>query len=143
MNIKSSLMVALAACIMLVGVAAAESPDAGATWDTAKHFTMVSGYNNVDGELAANQNPVDGVDWWYSQNVSSSSYLELYLDGSSLSKGAVGQMYKGDHTTLMQYVSKNSRQINYTILGITPAMLRLAACLPLPTLLLCIRIDGN
>jgi hypothetical protein len=132
MNIKASLMMALAACIMLVGVAAAESPDAGATWNSAHSFDMVSGYNNVDGQLAANQNPVDGVDWWCSDDVSSGSYLELYLDGDSLDDGAVGQMYKGDHTTLMQYVSKNTQEDNYYILGTVPVYVKISGVPPIP-----------
>lgn len=125
-------MIALIACVMLVGVAAAqESPDAGPTWDTAHSFNMVNGYNNVDGELAANQNPEDGVDWWWSNDVSSTSYLKLYLDSSSLDKGAVGQMYKGDHTTLMQYVSKNTQVNNYYTLGITPVYVKISGVPPI------------
>lgn len=63
MNIKASLMVALAACIMFAGVETAETPDAGDSFSTAKYVSMGSGYKHIDGTLTAS--PADGVDYWY------------------------------------------------------------------------------
>jgi len=101
MNIKTSLMIALIACVMLVGVAAAESPDAGATWSTENEFNMGSGYNYIDGTLT--QNPADGADWWYSNDPGAGSSLTLYLDGPSYRKHVSAEMYNGARS-LMQRV---------------------------------------
>ncbi len=101
MNIKTSLMIALIACIMLVGVAAAEYPDAGATWSTEKMFNMDAGYNFIDGALT--QSPADGADWWYSNDPEASSSLTLYLDGTSYNKHVSAEMYNGGRG-LMQRV---------------------------------------
>lgn len=101
MNIKASLMIALIACVMLVGVAAAESPDAGATWSTEKSFSMSTGYNYIDGTLT--QSPADGADWWYSNSPAAGSSLTLYLDGTSYHKYVSAEMYNGGQR-LMQSV---------------------------------------
>lgn len=109
MNIKASLMIALTACIMLVGIAAAESPDAGSSFSTAKYISMGSGYNYIDGTLTAS--PADGSDYWYGNPGTGTVYL--YIDGTSLGKGAVAQMYEGSSShPLMQYISKTQR-VNY------------------------------
>lgn len=100
---KASLMTALIACVMLVGVAAAESPDAGATWSTEKSFSMSTGYNYIDGTLT--QSPADGADWWYSNSPAAGSSLTLYLDSTSRNKYVKAEMFDGNSQhTLMQRV---------------------------------------
>lgn len=123
MNIKASLMIALIACVMLVGVAAAESPDAGSSFSTAKYISMSAGYNYIDGTLTAS--PADGSDYWYGNPGTGTIYL--YLDGTSLGNGAVAQMYEGSSShPLMQYISKNQR-VNYdTYLNTQPVYVQVS-----------------
>ncbi|MDD2615232.1 MAG: hypothetical protein PHP71_10355 [Methanosarcina sp.] len=113
MNIKSSLMVALIASIMLVGVAAAEYPDAGDTWSTAKSFSYSGQYTYVDGTLTAS--PADGKDCWYSNSYAVNDWLELYLDSTSVNKGVKAEMFDNDGD-LMQRVQKgNNAVLDYTL----------------------------
>lgn len=105
MNIKSSLMVALAACIMLAGVAAAESPDAGDTWSTAKSFPCDGTDTFVSGTLAPDQTPEDGKDCWYSTEYSAGNRLTMYLDATSVNKHVKAEMFDGDGD-LMQRIHK-------------------------------------
>lgn len=123
MNIKISLMIALIACVMLVGVAAAESPDAGSSFSTAQYVSMSTGYNFIDGTLTAS--PVDGSDYWYGSPGTGTIYV--YLDGTSLGKGAVVQMYEGSSShPLMQYISKNTRAINDDYLNTQPVYVQVS-----------------
>lgn len=123
MNIKASLMVALTACIMLVGVAAAEYPDAGSSFSTAEPISMSSGYNYIDGTLT--ENPSDGSDYWYGNPGTGTIYL--YLDGTSLEKGAVAQMYEGSSShPLMQYISKNTHPIYDDYLNTQPVYVQVS-----------------
>jgi hypothetical protein len=48
-NTNAGIMIALAACVMFVGVAAAnqEYPEAGASWDKQATFPLNVGYNYV------------------------------------------------------------------------------------------------
>jgi hypothetical protein len=39
----SKILLALAACFVLTGIAAAEDPDAGSSWGDAKEFTVTGG----------------------------------------------------------------------------------------------------
>jgi len=123
MNLKSSLMIAFTACIMLVGVAAAESPDAGSSFSTAKYIGMTSGYNYIDGTLTAS--PADGSDYWYGNPGTGTVYL--YLDSISLGKCAVAQMYEGSSShPLMQYVSSNQRVSYDTYLNTQPVYVQVS-----------------
>ncbi|MHC1754953.1 MAG: hypothetical protein AB9861_05890 [Methanosarcina sp.] len=98
-------MVALAACIMLVSLAAAnqENPEAGDTWARAALFTLGPGYNSVSGSLSLG----DTVDYWRESNAASSVLVMLYLDPTSKSNGGVAQMYEGNSAhSFMQRVQK-------------------------------------
>jgi hypothetical protein len=105
MNMKSSLIVALIASIMFVGVAAAESPDAGDTWSTAKYFPCEGTDTFVSGTLAPNQNPQDGKDCWYSTDYNAGNKLTLYLDSSATNKHIKAEMFDADGD-LMQRIHK-------------------------------------
>lgn len=122
MNIKVGLMIALIAC-MFMGVAAAESPDAGDSFSTAKYISMGTGYNVIDGTLTSN--PVDGVDYWYGNP--GVGTVDLYLDSTSLENGAVAQMYEGSSShPLMQYVSENIRKSYDDYLNTPPVYVRIS-----------------
>jgi len=97
-------MVAFAACIMLAGVAAAEYPDAGDTWDYAKSFDIDQGYNSVAGTLAPYQDPEDGVDCWVNGTATGSD-LKLYLNSVGYNKCIKAEMFN-DNGGLMQRVHK-------------------------------------
>ncbi len=103
MNIKTSIMIALTACIMLVGVAAAydESGDAGSTWSTEQvtDVCRYSGYSYFSGLLGTN----DGADWYYSYWPPSGSWLDLYLDATSYGKCVSAETYNGGKS-LMQRI---------------------------------------
>lgn len=119
MNIKSSLMLAFAACIMLVGVAAAnqENPEAGSTWLTAALFDLGPGYNSVSGSLSVG----DTADYWRQTNAASSVSVMLYLDPTSISKGGVAQMYEGNSAhSFMQRVQKDNNACPDTYLNYAP-----------------------
>lgn len=93
------------AFLMLVSVAAAESPDAGGTWATAKSFSMSNGYNYIDGMLTSN-NPTDPVDWWKSSSASVGSYLELFLNSAARQNYVRASMYDNNQNHEMQRVYK-------------------------------------
>lgn len=118
MNIKASLMMALAACIMLVGVAAAqENPEAGDTWARAALFYLGPGYNSVSGSLGG----LDVADYWRESNAASSVNVKLYLDGNSLARGAVAEMYEGNYPhSFMQRVSSGNNNCPDTYLNYAP-----------------------
>jgi hypothetical protein len=118
MNIKASLMIALIACVMLVGVAAAESPDAGESWSTAKSFSVSTGYNYVSGTLPAG----DDSDYWYS-NVAAGSTLNLYLDATSYNNWGTAVMYEGTHT-VMRYINKERTWGTDTYLNTPPVYVK-------------------
>ncbi len=124
MNIKASLMIALIACVMLVGVAAAESPDAGSSFSTANYVDgMGTGYNFISGTLT--EDPADESDFYYGYPGTGTIYL--YLDGTSLRKGAVAQMYEGSSShPLMQYVSKNTQTVNDDYLNTQPVYVQVS-----------------
>ena len=113
MNIKASLMIALTACIMLVGVAAAESPDAGNTWATAKSFTYSGQYTYVPGTLT--QSPVDGKDCWVSSSYAVNDWLELYLDSTSWNKGVKAEMFDADGDLMQRSQKNNGVALDYTL----------------------------
>lgn len=92
MKQKYTIFVALIAIFALIGVAAAESPDAGGTWSTAKSFALSSGYNYIDGQLTQN-NPTDQIDWWVSSDVSAGNYLALYLNSAAYNNYVRASMY--------------------------------------------------
>jgi hypothetical protein len=110
---KISLMIALIACVMLVGVAAAESPDAGSTWSTAKSFTYTSQYTEVYGTLTLS--PADGKDCWYSNSYSAGSYLTLYLDSTSKNKGVKAEMFDADGGLMQRSQKNNNADPDYTL----------------------------
>ncbi|WP_135603634.1 hypothetical protein [Methanococcoides sp. NM1] len=101
----SSILVALAVCVALVGVAAAESPDAGSTWSTAKSFTMNNGYNFVSGQLT--ESPVDNIDVWISTTPDAGDYLEMFLDSTSYNNNVKAELFDNDKD-LMQRLEKNN-----------------------------------
>jgi hypothetical protein len=119
-------MIALTACIMLVGVAAADSPDAGQTWTTEKSFYMASGtYNYITGTLTAS--PADGADWWYSNNAIVGHTDDLYLDSTSVNKHICAELFNGNKA-LMQRIHKIADNpstydnvYNYNVLSQSPA----------------------
>lgn len=117
-------MIALIACVMFVGVAAAESPDAGSSFSTAQYVDgMGTGYNFIPGTLT--EDPVDGSDFYY--GYPSTGTIYVYLDGTSLGKGAVVQMYEGSSShPLMQYISKNTRAINDDYLNTQPVYVQVS-----------------
>ncbi|MDI9395281.1 MAG: hypothetical protein QM426_07625 [Euryarchaeota archaeon] len=106
-------MVALTACIMLVGVAAAEYPDAGATWSTAKSFTYAGQYTEVYGTLTLN--PADGKDCWYSNSYSAGSYLTPYLDINSKNKGVKAEIFDADGDLMQRSQKNNNADPDYTL----------------------------
>jgi len=117
-------MIALIACVMLVGVAAAESPDEGSSFSTAKNIAMTTGYNFIDGTLT--ESPADGADYWYG-NPSGAGSVNLYLDSPSLNRGAVGQMYEGTSShPLMQYISMNQKLSYDNYLDTPPVYVRIS-----------------
>ena len=74
MNIKISLMTALIACVMLVGVAAAqENPEAGSSWNTRAIFPLIARDNYIVGELSAG----DTADYWHGPTDVSRVRLQL------------------------------------------------------------------
>lgn len=74
MNIKISLMIALIACVMLVGVAAAqENPEAGSSWNTRAIFPLIARDNYIVGELSAG----DTADYWHGPTDVSRVRLQL------------------------------------------------------------------
>jgi hypothetical protein len=105
MSKVSTIFVALAACVVLAGVAAAESPDAGSTWSTAKNFNVGDGYNYVGGQLKAD--PVDQIDVWKSNDGTVNDYIELYLDGTAYGHFVKAQLRDNENPKdLMQQVYK-------------------------------------
>lgn len=105
MKQKYTIFVAMIAFLMLISVAAAESPDAGGTWSTAKSFTFSNGYNDIYGQLTQN-NPTDQVDWWKSSSASAGSYLEIFLNSAAYNNYVRASMYDNQHDE-MQRVYKN------------------------------------
>jgi len=119
MNIKASLIIALIACIMFVGVAAAnqENPEAGDTWAKAALFSLGPGYNSVSGSLSVG----DTADYWRQSNAASSVSVMLYLDSTSKSNGGIAQMYEGNSAhSFMQRVQKNNDVCSDTYLNYAP-----------------------
>ena len=119
MNIKASLIIALIACVMLVGVAAAnqENPEAGDTWARAALFSLGPGYNSVSGSLSVG----DTADYWRQSNAASSVSVMLYLDSTSKSNGGIAQMYEGNSAhSFMQRVQKNNDVCSDTYLNYAP-----------------------
>ncbi|MDR7666932.1 hypothetical protein RG963_14315 [Methanosarcina sp. Z-7115] len=119
MNIKASLMIALIACVMLVGVAAAnqENPEAGNTWARAALFNLGPGYNSVSGSLSSG----DTADYWRETNAACDVEVMLYLDPTSLSRGGVAQMYEGNSGhSFMQRVQQGNNACPDTHLDVAP-----------------------
>lgn len=119
MNINASLIIALIACVMFVGVAAAnqENPEAGATWAKAALFSLGPGYNSVSGSLSVG----DTADYWRQSNAASSVSVMLYLDSTSKSNGGIAQMYEGNSAhSFMQRVQKNNDVCSDTYLNYAP-----------------------
>ena len=94
-------MVALAACVVLVGVAAAESPDAGNTWDSSRPFDIDVGYNWVEGSISSS----DEYDYWESYDPDVGDNLDLLLNSEAYNNNVIGRIYDGDHDKIGQ-VSK-------------------------------------
>ena len=94
-NMKA-IVVAMVLYGMFAGFAAAESPDAGDTWSTARTFALSNGYNFINGEFTEND-PTDLIDRWESVDASVNSYLELYLDGTAYSNDVMASMYDNDN----------------------------------------------
>lgn len=120
MNIKTGVMIALTACIMLVGVAAAtqENPEAGSTWGTAALFYLGPGYNNVPGYVGG----ADVADYWRQSNAASSVNVMLYLNQVAIDNGAMAELYEGNYPhSLMQRVSKTNNYCGDTYLNYAPA----------------------
>ncbi|WP_155398144.1 hypothetical protein [Methanosarcina barkeri] len=112
-------MIAFIACVMLVGVAAAnqENHEAGDTWGRAALFKLGPGYNSVSGSLGG----LDVADYWRESNAASSVNVKLYLDGSSLARGAVAEMYEGNYPhPFMQRVSSGNNDCPDTYLNHAP-----------------------
>lgn len=122
MNIKVSLIVLLAACIMLMGVAAAnqENPEAGSLWDTKATFNVDVGWNYVDGELSVG----DNADYWRGIG-DSGVYLQLYIDRTSFLNGIVAEMCEGSHA-VMQHVEYENSWGSDNYLDSSPVYVRLS-----------------
>ncbi|WP_305064036.1 hypothetical protein [Methanococcoides sp.] len=118
----SSILVALAVCVALVGVAAAESPDAGSTWSTAKSFTMNNGYNFVSGQLT--ESPVDNIDVWKSTTPDAGDYLEMFLDSTSYNNNVKAELFDNDKD-LMQRLEKNNNAAYDYSLDSSPAYVKI------------------
>ncbi len=86
-----NIVLALSMCFVLSGLAAAEYPDAGSTWSSAKQFPIYYGYNQINGQLSTN--PVDQVDYWKNTVVPRNSKLTLYLDSASVNDYVQASLY--------------------------------------------------
>ena len=98
----------LAAVFMIatIGAAsAAESPDAGDTWNTATAFSLENCYTFVDGGFSVD--PVDQVDWWVSSTPNAGDRLELFLNSVAYNGYVSAKMYSNNNNvTPMQCVYK-------------------------------------
>ena len=114
--------VALLVLSAFVGFAAAESPDAGSTWSTAKPFTADDGvYTFVDGTLG----PADSVDMWKSTTPDVGDTLYVYLNGGAYNKGVAAEMFDGNHA-LMQRVEKDNKEHNDETLDAEPVYVKVS-----------------
>jgi hypothetical protein len=122
MNIKTGLMIALTACIMLVGVAAAnqENPEAGASWNTQATFNVNYGWNYVDGMLGTG----DSADYWRGTG-GSGKYLQLYIDRTALLAGTITEMCEGTHN-VMQHIENGNNWGSDYYLNTAPVYVRLS-----------------
>jgi hypothetical protein len=122
MNIKASLMVALAACIMLVGVAAAqENPEAGDSWNTQATFALGFGNNYINGELSS----ADSADYWRGPSDVSGVSVKLYLNQPAYGNGGVAELCEGSSShPVMQHVQSGSNWGNDFYLNTAPAYVR-------------------
>jgi len=120
MKQKFSIFAAMIAFLMLVSVAAAESPDAGSTWSTAKSFSMSNGYNYINGQLTQN-NPTDQDDWWKSSSVSVGNYLEIFLNSAAYNNYVRASMYDNQHDEMQRvYIGGGGPASPDTSLDSTP-----------------------
>ncbi|AAM04955.1 hypothetical protein [Methanosarcina acetivorans] len=62
----------------------------------------------------------DSADYWYS-NIAAGSTVDIYLDGTSLDKGAIANMYEGNSLhSLMRHVQEGIRSGTDTTLNTPP-----------------------
>jgi hypothetical protein len=126
MSKVSTIFVALAACVVLAGVAAAattsEPPDAGSTWSTAKNFDMDYGFNYVNGHLS--DDPVDQIDMWKSNDPSVGDRLDMYLDSYSYDENVVAELFDGNKDSMQRLEENNNSASDYT-LDAAPAYVRI------------------
>lgn len=102
-----AIVIAMVLYSIFAGFAAAESPDAGDTWDTAKSFAAPNNaFTMVDGTLT--EDPDDGEDMWYSYDPNVGDELWIYLDNTAYQKYIAAELYDGNHD-LMQRLQKDGK----------------------------------
>lgn len=122
MNIKISLMIALIACVMFVGVAAAqENPEAANSWNTRATFQLNPGDNYIDGELSAG----DTADYWHGPTDVSGVTLQLFLAQPAYGNGGVAELCEGSSShPVMQHVQSGYNRNYDNYLNTAPAYVR-------------------
>ena len=109
----------LVALSLFTGFAAAESPDAGSTWNTAKSFTAYDGSDTlIYGTLS--EDPSDADDWWKAYNTVRYDELYIALDSTSYSKSVKLELRDGGQA-LMQKILKPNKDTYTAILDPAPA----------------------
>ena len=122
-NMKA-IVIAMVLYGMFAGFAAAETPDAGDTWGTAKSFAVQNNaYTFVDGTFTLD--PADGEDRWYSNDPNVGDTLWLYLDSTSYNDKVTAELYDGS-LNLMQRLYKDGNVNNDHTLDAKPTYVKVA-----------------
>jgi hypothetical protein len=119
----SKILIALAACFVLTGVAAAyENPDAGDTWSTATNFDCDSTYNYVEGGVAS---PSDEHDYWKSYDPDVGDSLEVWLDNVGYINYVAAYLHDSDGDEISRYGRSIGTDVSDTTLDTTKVYLHL------------------
>ena len=104
----SAFLVAVFMIATIGAASAAESPDAGSTWNTAQNFALSTGYNYINGGFTTS--PVDETDWWVCDDPRSGDVVRVYISSASLNNNITVDSYCGNSSsnlTHMEHLEKN------------------------------------